>query len=216
MKGVITQPEPHIVETNPDLVHGPNAETCELCKTEDSVFTGEEVQAALEVEEAERLAEISTLKSRLITARQFALEAENKFAEKNSELIAILDAARSRWETDNALVIAEYERTREYLEKTEKELRQAVIDWCRGHDTKKFDEHLSMRVAIKLEYDLDEATAWCRAEAPFALVADKKQFEKIAKDQPNTGALAFVAKTPAYTAVIASNLGSTNEGQVAE
>lgn len=161
-------------------------------------------------DEAASRADITVLKVRLVIARKFAAEAEAAYGEKYKNLIGRLEGVRAEWERENALVVAEHERTKEYLEKTDKEIRQAVVDYCKEHDVKKFDEHLSVRVLTKLEYDEEAATAWAKTNAPFILVADKKQFEGIAKKQD----LDFVTKTPAYTAVIASELPDlSNEGQ---
>lgn len=173
----ITRPEPH--------THGADADDCQLCK----------------------LTNISTLKSRLITAREFAAQAESAYSEKYKALVEVLEATRNAWEAQNALIVAERDRTAAYLEATEKDLRQAVIDWCREHDTKKFDEHLSMRVIVKLEYEPDQATTWAKTNAPFILVADRKQFDALAKKQD----FDFVNKVPSYSAVIASDLTTSNQ-----
>lgn len=205
---VTTQPEPHVAE------HGSDADDCQLCET----------------------AKIATLKTRLATAREFAAQAELAYGEKYKDLIAAQEAVRAVWEEEYALVIAEHERTKNYLESVEKELRQSVIDYCRDHDTKKFDEHLSVRVAIKLDYEIETATAWAKTNAPYMLVADAKQFEGLVKTHTKAKAkeevedtlsraersleasgLTFIKLDPAYSAVIASELPSlSSEGQAAE
>lgn len=188
------------------------------------------------ITDSEQIAKISTLKSRLITARKFAGEAENAYGEKYSELIEVLDATRNAWEAQNSLLIAEHERTKTYLEDTEKEIRQEVINYCRANDTKKFDEHLSMRVAIKLEYEPDVATEWAKTNAPIMLVVDGKQFESLVKTttkvkgketlaeqidrsrkELEVKGLGFVGLDPAYSAVIATDLSElvSSEGRVA-
>lgn len=131
----------------------------------------------------------------------------NRLTARNIKLVEVLEATRNAWEAQNALIVAERDRTAAYLEATEKDLRQAVIDWCREHDTKKFDEHLSMRVIVKLEYEPDQATTWAKTNAPFILVADRKQFDALAKKQD----FDFVNKVPSYSAVIASDLTTSNQ-----
>lgn len=162
---------------------------------------------------ASKHADIVILKNRLATAREFAEQAELAYGEQYKVLISAQESLRQAWESENALVIAEHARTKTYLEGVEKDLRQSVIDYCREHDAKKFDEHLSVRCLVKLEYDADQATAWAKSNAPFILVADKKAFEGIAKKQD----LDFVTKVPTYSAVIASELPDlSSEGQAAE
>lgn len=153
-------------------------------------------------EAAEKRADISALKTKLVLARKYAAQAEFAYGEKYKELIEVLEATRKSWEVLNASVVAEHERTKDYLERVEKDLRQQLVDWSKETGEKRFDDHLSTRCIVKLDYELDDATGWAKTNAPFILVADKKQFEQIAKKQE----LEFVTKMPTYSAVIASEL----------
>jgi hypothetical protein len=152
----------------------------------------------------EQVAKIANLKGRLIAARKFAAQAETAYGEKYKELIEVLEATRNAWEAQNRLVVDEHERCKTFLENTEKEIRQELCDWSKETGDKRFDDHLSVRCTVKLEYDLDDATQWARNNAPYALVADKKKFELIAKDKNSN--LDFVTKTPTYAAVIATEI----------
>jgi len=146
--------------------------------------------------------DISELKGQLAAARVLAADAEHVYGEKYKELIEALEATRKSWEMMNEEIIAQREQCNSDLHAADAELRQAVITYCQENDTKKFDDQLGVRVMVKLDYKPADATAWAKANAPFMLVADKKEFEKVAKSQD----FDFVTKVSSYTAVVATEL----------
>lgn len=163
---------------------------------------------------AERRAHIEKLKNKLARARVFAGQAEAAYGEKYLGLIEILDAARTAWEKDHSLVIAENDRAKAAAEKADKELRAELVAYYNATKEKKIDEHLSVRVTVKLAYELEKATDWAKTNAPYMLIADKSQFEKHAKDKKVS--LDFVTKTEDPSGVIATALPVIEDAQIDE
>jgi len=162
--------------------------------------TGGEDPAAIEAKKTNILA----LKTKLARARHFAAGAEAAYGERYKTLILELEDVRGQWERANTLVIAEHERTKKALEVADAALRGELIDFRIATGEKTFDEHLSVRDTVKLEYEIAAATDWAKKEAPFMLIVAKTQFEKYAKDKKVN--LDFVKKETDHTAVIASVL----------
>lgn len=157
-----------------------------------------------EAAKAEKRANIEKLKNKLARARQFAAQAENAYGEKYAGLMDAIEKARGDWERDNSLIVAEYERTKKAAEAADKDLRAELVAFYNATGEKRFDEHLSVRVNIKLAYEIEKATEWAKTNAPYMLIADKSQFEKHAKDKKVS--LDFVTKKEDPSGVIASAL----------
>ena len=151
--------------------------------------------------------QIEELKTRLEKKRLAAEKVEARMAEAQKNLEEALDRITKDWEKLYADDIRDAEIAGTNLELADSELRRALIEWSRQTGEKTFDEHLSVRVTEKLEYTPEAATEWAKANAPFILVADKKQFEQIAKNQE----LGFVAKIKNYVSVLAKDF--TSKGQ---
>lgn len=159
-------------------------------------------------------ASIPVLKNKLARARQFAAQAESSYGDKYTGLMAALEKARADWEKENSLIVAEYERTKKAAEAADKELRAELVEFYKLTREKKFDEHLSVRVLIKLTYELEKATEWAKNNAPYMLIADKSQFEKYAKDKKVS--LDFVTKKDEPAGVVASVLPMIEDAQGAD
>ena len=152
--------------------------------------------------------QIEELKARLEEKRFAAERAEVKMAKAQRNLEEALTRITKDWEKLYADDIRDAEIAGTNLELADSELRRALIEWSRQTGEKTFDEHLSIRVTEKLEYSPEAATEWAKANAPFILVADKKQFEQIAKNQE----LSFVAKIKNYVSVLAKDFTSKGKG----
>lgn len=151
--------------------------------------------------------QIAELKARLEEKRLEAAVSGERMARAQKNLEEALDRITKNWEKLYADDIRDAEIAGTNLELADSELRRALIEWSRQTGEKTFDEHLSVRVTEKLEYTPEAATEWAKANAPFILVADKKQFEQIAKNQE----LGFVAKIKNYVSVLAKDF--TSKGQ---
>lgn len=118
------------------------------------------------------------------------------------EILAELETKIEQVKTEHAQKHAEFLKTfqdaEEYLAITETALRDQLKEWHEASGEKTYDGNLSVRVTTKLEYDEKDATAWAKDNAPFILVADKKQFEKL----PNVAELEFVEEKETVTTVI--------------
>lgn len=157
---------------------------------------------------------ILKLKNKLARARGFAGQAESSYGSKYTGLMDALEAARNTWESENSLIVAEYNRTKAAVEAADKELRAELVKFYEATKEKRFDEHLSVRVNVKLTYELEKATDWAKTNAPYMLIADKSQFEKHAKDKKVS--LDFVTKKDEPTGVIATALPVVEDVQIDE
>lgn len=132
--------------------------------------------------------EIKQLKEEFVAKKAFTLKLREQLAEydkKIEEQIFELTKdlrERHRQETDEIatkLLEADQE-TRDIEDK----LRQMAIDHYNETGEKSLDENLSVRVTKFFDYDMKEALAWAKENAPILIVQsiDKKKFEKFAPD----------------------------------
>lgn len=148
--------------------------------------------------------QIAELKARLEEKRLEAAVSGERMAKAQQNLEAALASVTESWKGLYKDDIRDAEIAGTNLELADSELRRALIEWSRQTGEKTFDEHLSIRVTEKLEYTPEAATEWAKQNAPFILVADRKQFEQIAKNQE----LSFVAKIKNYVSVLAKDFTS--------
>lgn len=129
-------------------------------------------------------------------------ELTTAYSAEKAGLDRCIEALEAEWKKKNADMIAEFERALAAADEANETLRVAVVEWCRRNEVKTYDELCGMRVSSKLEYSINDATEWAKKNAPFLLIADKKQFEKL----ETAKSLSFVRSFPNYTAVISSKL----------
>ena len=110
-------------------------------------------------------------------------------------------AARNKWETENADMLAEVALTTSRVNDAEALLRELTLEAYAFTGNKAPAKGVGIREVTKLDYNPGEAFDWAVAHR-MALTLDKIAFEKIVKASP----LPFVTITYPPQATIASNL----------
>ena len=91
-------------------------------------------------------------------------------------------AQQAMWDTPEGIAwkaaVSVYEGQRGWLAQEENGVREAIVDAYDLTGNKKPADGAGVRIIKKVRYDLDEAVAWCKENAPAFLSLAAKPFEK--------------------------------------
>lgn len=129
--------------------------------------------------------DVVDLKTEYILAKEQAEIAAKALEADELELVEAIRRLQLKFARDHYNQLAKREKAVATANEAEEKLRAAVVEICKASGEKTFDEHLSVRETVKLNYAADTAVLWAKKNAPIMVVesVEKKQFEAFAKAQ---------------------------------
>ena len=126
---------------------------------------------------------------------------ENSLGNELSKLTRL----KLAFNTENQELMDSIHDNQANLEDMKNGLKELALSEFNLTGEKKLAGGLGIRESVKLDYEANEAVAWCKINMPVAVIqlVDKKQFEAYAKDNDIDG---VVVKTKTVTATFPKEL----------